>query len=257
MTTITSTLSTTRPAAQNRILAVTRLQFVNRWTMFYLPAIILGAILLLNMAIWYIVLASLPTGTDVAHAEKGFQYTGAVFYIFIYMLVVAVQAISRTFPFALGFGVTRRNYYLGTALAFTLLAIGFSVLLTVLSVIELATNGWGAGGHMFTPTYLTNASWGLRFVMYLCLFLFFLFVGSAIAAVYVRWRAFGITVFFAIIALLIVGSIAIITLGHHWPSVGNWLATTGAVGLTAWLLLPAAIAAVAGFFVLRRATPKS
>jgi hypothetical protein len=162
MTTIASPVSASRPTAQNRVLAVTRLQFVNRWTMFYLPAIILVAILLLNMAIWYIVLASLPSGTDVTHAQKGFQYSGAVFYIFIYMLVVAVQAISRTFPFALGFGVTRRNYYLGTALGFTLLAIAFSVLLTVLSIIELATNGWGAGGHMFTPTYLTDASWGLR-----------------------------------------------------------------------------------------------
>ena len=257
MTTISSTIAATRPKAQNRVLAVTRLQFVNRWTMFYLPAIILGAILLLNMAIWYIVLASLPTGADVAHAEKGFQYTGAVFYIFIYMLVVAVQAISRTFPFALGFGVTRRNYYLGTALSFVVLALGFSVLLTVLSIIELATGGWGVGGHMFTPTYLTNASFGLRFVMYLCLFLFFLFVGSAIASVYVRWRAFGITAFFAIIALLLVGAIAIITLNHYWSAVGNWLATTGSVGLTAWLLVPAAIAAIAGFFVLRRATPRS
>jgi hypothetical protein len=93
--------------------------------------------------------------------------------------------------------------------------------------------------------------------MYLCLFLFFLFVGSAIAAVYVRWRAFGIVIFFAIIALLLVGGIAIVTLGHSWPAIGTWLATTGAVGLTAWLLLPAAVAAVAGFFVLRRATPKS
>lgn len=257
MTTIASAASTARPAVQHRVLAVTRLQFVNRWSIFYLPAIILGTILLLNMAIWYIVLASLPSGADVTHAEKGFQYTGAVFYIFVYMFVVAVQAISRTFPFALGFGVTRRNYYLGTALAFTLLAIAFSVLLTVLSIIELATGGWGVGGHMFTPTYLTSASWGLRFVMYLCLFLFCLFVGSVIAAIYVRWRAIGITAFFVLVALLIVGGIAIVTLGHYWVQVGAWFATTGSVGLTAWLLLPAAIGGIAGYFVLRRATPKS
>jgi hypothetical protein len=258
MTTMTQSpvATASRAHAMNRVLAVTRLHFVNRWSMFALPSMILGVILLLNAAIWYIVLASSPAG-EHAHVEKGFTYTGSVFYIFVYMLVVAVQAISRTFPFALGYGVTRRNFYLGSALAFVIMSVLYSVGLTVLSLIEVATHGWGAGGHMFTPTYFTNADWGIRLVMYFFAFLFFFFLGSAIASVYVRWKTTGIVVFFAIVAVVLVGIVALITLGNHWPAVVTWFANTGTFGVSAWSLVVTAIAAIAGYFVLQRATPKN
>jgi hypothetical protein len=257
MTTITETAALPQQRPMNRIVAVTRLHFVNRFSMLVLPVMILGFILIINAAIWYSVLIALGSGHDSHDAQKGFSYTGAVFYIFIYMLVVAVQAMSRTFPFALGYGVTRRNFYLGSALSFVLLALIYSALLTILSVIELATNGWGAGGHMFTPTYFTSQSWGIRFLMYFFLFLFFLFLGSAVASVYVRWKTTGMVVFFGILALLLVGAVVIITLGQSWVAVADWFATTGAFGCTAWLLVPTVIAAVAGYFVLQRATPKN
>jgi hypothetical protein len=258
MTTLAQSTASIAPQnhAMNRVLAVARLHFVNRRSMFGVPALILGVILLLNAAIWYSVLAATPPA-DVAHAEKGFGYTGAVFYIFVYMLVVAVQAMNRTFPFALGYGVTRRNFYLGSALAFVIMSIIYAAGLTVLSIIELATNGWGVGGHMFNPDYFTNSSWGVRFVMYLILFLFFFFLGSAVASVYVRWKATGIVVFFIIVAAILVGAFAIITLGAHWPAVVNWVADTGTFGMLAWSLVITAIAAVTGYFILRRATPKN
>ena len=42
-----------------------------------------------------------------------------------------------------------------------------------------------------------------------------------------------------------------------WPAVGEWFAAMGPIGVVAWLLVPTALAAVAGYFILRRATPKS
>lgn len=240
-----------------RVLAVTRLHFVNKVAILYTPLIVLAVIFLLNYAIWWIVIDADHLSLATSRTTTHLGYTGAVSYIFVYTMVIAVQAMSRTFPFSLGFGVTRRDFYLGTALAFVTLAIILSVVLTVASVIEIATNGWGIQGYMFSPVYFTNTSWILRFVMYLLTFLFFIFIGSAAATMYVRWRATGLIVFFTILGIVLVGASALITLDNQWPAVGRWFAMSGTFGVIAWSLVPTAVAAIAGFFVLRRATPKN
>jgi hypothetical protein len=240
-----------------RILAVTRLHFVNKIAILYTPLLVLVVIFLLNYAIWWIIIVAgnLPISHSAATSHLG--YTGAVSYIFVYALVIAVQAISRTFPFSLGFGVTRRDFYLGTALAFVLLSIVLSAVLTVMSVIEIATNGWGVQGYMFSPLYFTNTSWFLRFLMYFLAFLFAIFIGAGAASMYVRWRAIGVIAFFVILAVILVGATALITFEDQWPALGNWFVTEGAFGVTAWTLVPTVIAGIAGFFILRRATPKN
>jgi hypothetical protein len=235
------------------VFAVIKLHFVNRFQILYMPLMVLGGIFLVNLAIWWIIVAA----SDGAFSGSHLGYSGAVSYIYVYGIVIAVQAISRTFPFSLGFGVTRRDFYLGSALAFVVLSFGFAVVLTIMSVIEIATNGWGVGGRMFAPLWFTNSFWLLRFVMYFCAFLFLLFIGTAGAAFYVRWRATGLIAFFAIIAVVVLAAVAYFTLGHHWNLVGQWIDRSGPVGITLWLLLPAAISAIAGFFVLRRATPRN
>jgi hypothetical protein len=240
-----------------RILAVTKLHFVNRFQILYLPLIVLASIFLLNLAIWWIIIESTGGNNPGNHVRNNLGYSGAVSYIYVYGIVIAVQAISRTFPFSLGFGVTRRDFYLGSALAFVVLSIGFALVLTIMSVLEIATNGWGLGGRMFAPDYFTNTFWLLRFVMYLCLFLFLLFIGCAGASFFVRWRATGLIIFFGIIALVLLGTIAYFALGHRWPAVGTWFAQSGAIGVTLWTLVPTALAGIAGYFVLRRATPRN
>jgi hypothetical protein len=256
MSALSATAAPSAPRPRSRILAVTRLHYVNRFQFVYQPLIILGGIFLINLAIWLIIVAATPLG-DRGVTEAHLGYSGAVFYIYVYALVIAVQAVARTFPFSLGFGVTRRNFWLGSAIAFVILAVIFSVVLTVMSAIEIATHGWGIGGRMFAPDYFTNASWGIRFVMYLLPLLFCLFLGSAAASVWVRWKVTGLIVFFAIVAVLLLGTVAILTLGKFWGQFGNWLGATGLTGVLLWLLIPTAVCALAGYFILRRATPKS
>jgi hypothetical protein len=257
MTAIAQTLPASRSnESLRRIFAVTKLHFVNRFQIVYLPLIVLGAIFLINLAIWWIIVESTGGNNSANRTPTHLGYSGAVSYIYVYGIVIAVQAISRTFPFSLGFGVTRRDFYLGSTLAFVVLSFGFAIVLTIMSVIEIATNGWGLGGRMFAPLFFTNSFWLLRFVMYFCAFLFLLFIGTAGATFYVRWRATGLTAFFGIIAVLLLAAVAYFTLGHQWPAVGTWFTQSGPVGVTLWLLLPAAVCAIAGFFVIRRATPK-
>ncbi|CAN5138980.1 hypothetical protein BH09ACT5_BH09ACT5_04330 [soil metagenome] len=245
-----------RPAgAAGRILNVVRLHLTNPWTTIILPWIILIAILLANIAIWWLILSNTPEA-DIADVREGLGYSGASTYIFVYIMVVAVQAIAVTFPFALGYGVTRRDYYLGTALTFVGLSAMFSVGLTILSVIEDATNGWGLGGRMFTTFYYGDG-WTQRLFIYFTAFLFFFFVGMAAASIWVRWKANGLVAFFLGLGVIVIGGAALLTLTSNWGAFGAFFANAGFVGSFAWSLVISATAAVGGFFVLRRATPKN
>jgi hypothetical protein len=259
MTTIISDhglVARTTPAAASRIWKVVRLNLVNRSSTIWVPTMILGFIWLVNYAIWWIIYSS-SSPADRSHSVQNTQYSGGEFYIFIYMLVLAIQIIAITFPFALGFSVTRRDFYLGSALTFLILAAAYSVGLTFLGYVEQWTNGWGLGGHLFTAVYFGSGTfWQRLFVIFVGL-LFCMFVGGASATIFMRWRVNGLIIAGAILAVLVVGAVALITWTQSWPAVGRWFINEGSFGVVAWLLIPAAIAGLAGFFVLRRATPKS
>lgn len=256
----TATLDTAPHApagALARIWAVVKLNLANPWTAIILPWIILGVIFAANLAIWLIINRAVGDAADRADAAEGFGWSGASLYIFVYMMVVAVQTVNLTFPFAQGYGVTRRDFYLGTALTFVLLAAMYSVGLSILAAIEEATGGWGLDGRMFTAIYFGDGAWYERLWIYFVLFLFFFFVGAVAAAIYVRWKANGMIAFFLGLGLLLIGIAALFTYTGTWPLFAEFFAVSGWLGSYTWSLVPTAIAAIAGFFVLRRATPKS
>jgi hypothetical protein len=241
----------------NRILAVFRLHFVNVSTTIVVPWLIMGIIFIVNYAIWWIIARTVTAPGDLADAQEGLSYSGASFYIFVYMMVVAVQAINFTFAFAQGYSVTRRDFYLGTSLAFVALAVMYAAGMTLLSYIEEVTGGWGLDGRMFTSIYYGNGEWHVRFLLFLTIFLFFFFVGAATAAVYVRWRTNGMLAFFAVLTLVLVGTVVLVTFAGSWPSVGDWFVANGANGVILWTLVPTVVSAFAGYLVLRRATPRN
>lgn len=254
MTTTTTALA--RPASPlKRITNVAKLHFANPWTTLGLPWIILGVIFLGSLTIWWLIYSNIAPA-DRETAFEGTEFGGASGFIFIYMMVVAIQAISITFPFALGYGVTRRDYYLGTALAFVILAVIYTAGLTILGVLEEMTNGWGMGATLFAPVYF-GATVLQRIFVEFVLFLFFLFFGAAIATVWVRWKASGVVVFFIIVGVILVALIALATFTDSWSAVGEALVNLGILGVASWSLVLTAISATAGFFLLRRATPRN
>jgi hypothetical protein len=258
---MTTATLTGRPAAGtpiSRITRIVRLNLANPWTTIILPWAIVAAIFALSYVIWALIFANTDP-SDYGEIAEGTQWSGGSLWIFFYMLVVAVQAMNLTFPLALGYGVTRRDFYLGTALTFVVLSAMWSVGLTILSVIEDATNGWGVYGTMFTSVYFggQDVAWWQRALVFFLLMLFMFFLGAFFGAGYVRWKALGLVASLFVLALLLVGAIALITYTDSWPAVGEFLTGTGALGLAAWLLVPTALAGIAGFFVLRRATPRS
>lgn len=249
-------MSAVEARPRNRILSVVKLHLANPWTTIIFPWIVMLTILALTVLVWMLVLANIPDPTDRMNAREGFGYSGSSGFIFVYMIVVAVQSINTMFPFAQGYGVTRRNFALGTGLYFVLLSAFYSAGLTILSVIEDATDGWGVGGSLFSVGYFGDTPAQRLFVFFAILLLFF-FSGSAIATIYVRWKAFGITTFFIALGFFIVGLGALLTWVEGWDDVFSWFATTGLVGSFAWSLVVSALAALGGYAVLRRVTPKN
>jgi hypothetical protein len=253
----TATIDRThQPTSQlARIWAVTKLNLANPWTAILLPWIILAVIFVANLAIWIIIRqAAGPQGA--ADAAEGLSYSGASLYIFVYMLVVAVQTVNLTFPFAQGYGVTRRDFYLGTVLTFVLLSAMFSIGMTILATIEEATGGWGLSGQMFTAIYFGDGPWYARLWIFFTLFLFFFFVGAIAAAIFVRWKANGVIAFFIGVGAVLIGLAALFTFTESWPAFAGFFAEMGFLGSYTWSLVLTVPAAVAGYLVLRRATPK-
>ncbi len=88
----------------SRIWRVVKLHFANPFPVIITPWMVVGIIFLASLTVWWIVgvaagpEAERPTG-------EGFQYSGAVFWIFVYMLVVAVLAMNASFAYALGFSL--------------------------------------------------------------------------------------------------------------------------------------------------------
>lgn len=249
-------VDTTRPDTRgewSRVVSVMRLHFVNIGTIIVIPWVIMAVIFFANLAIWLAI--ELATDADDDVPEQ--IWSGGVVYIFVYMLVVAIQAINATFPYAQGLSVTRRDYALGTGLAFVVLAAGYAVALSVLSVIEDATGGWGLGGRVFAAFAFGDDTLLDRLLVNFLGLLFFFFIGSLFGAMWVRWRLWGVLSLTILLVVLLVGATFGITIADAWPTVAEWFVSTGPIGLALWTLLPTVIAAVAGFFILRRATPRT
>lgn len=248
---------TTRPALTpapplgQRMLNVARLLVANPWTPIYTPLIILSTIFVLNYAIWQLIELNTEDGV-----EENFN-NGGVAFVMIYMLVIAVQNVNATFPFAMGFGVTRRDFYLGSSAFFVVLSAGYAALLAVMGQIERATDGWGLQAQFFAPLYIGDLGPLGWFFLYFAMLLFFFFVGAAVAGFYVRWRAYGMYGFFLGLAVLNVGGALVLTATDTWGTVGQFLTDAGVLGTAAWSLILTALISLGGYAILRRATPRN
>ncbi len=239
------------PDAGRRVWNIVRLQFANRFTMLVLPWIIVGFIFLVNLAIWISIYASTREPLDDT------QWSGATAYLYVYFGVAAVQAMNLTFRFALGMTATRRDYYLGTVLAFAIQGALLTLVCTVLSYAEDWTHGYGMNAHMFSNVYVGAGPLWQRLFASFGLFLFCFALGALAGSVFVRWRANGLYVLGALVVLIVAAFVVTATLTGSWEAVGRSFLQLGAVGVIAWALVPASIAGVVGYLVLRRAPSRT
>ncbi|MGO4103784.1 hypothetical protein AB4Y63_07520 [Leifsonia sp. YAF41] len=240
-----------------RIWSVVRMHLVDRRTYIGIPWLIVAFAFVISIIISNIIGFATGNGLGGVEATENQRYSWAVLAPQWYLIVVAVQSIAFGFPFALGFSVTRREFYLGTSLLFVLISAFNAVAFTLLTQIEQLTNGWFIGTYMFNALWFGQSGWYVDLLAFFVMQMLVFFVGASVATIYMRWRMPGMLVFWVSFALLLLGSIALITYTSSWPMVGTWFVAQGTAGIFAWLLIPTAFAALGGFLALRRATPKN
>lgn len=240
----------TRPLA-SRVWNVARLHVANPWATTGLPWFVVSAVFALNVAIWYIVAAA--AGGRANLDPDAFAFNGGGTWFLFYFVVIAVQAINLTFHFALGLGVTRRDYFLGTIVYFAALAASFAVIMPLLAELEKLTDGWGVGGRFFAPGGLqTWPAWQLGYAVFVA-GMGMLMAGWFAGTIWVRWRVRGMYTMFAVLALALVGGAWLATVTKAWGNIGEFLAAQGVIGLVNWSLLTSTVVGLASYLVLRRA----
>lgn len=254
-TAIQSPAALRAPSLARRLWAVVRLHVASPRQMIVLPPLITIGILGVNYGVWRMV-ATAAGGVENLEPDA-FAYNGGVTWIYIYMMVAAIGAMNASFRFALGVSMTRRDYYLGTSVFFVLVSLAYGVFLTLGAVIERATDGWGLQGRFFAPAWF-EASNDVELVLFHALgMVFFIFLGTVAAAVWVQWKATGLVGFIFVALAGLVAAAWFTTTGGHWGVVLDFFSGTGALELAAWSLVPSGVFAVAGYVLLRRATIRS
>ncbi len=229
------------PAAVAR---VARLHLVDRFSYTWLVWGVLAFTFLVNVLIFAVLPQTQPEG----------NYTGALITIYIFMLVIGVQAATKFLPFAMVLGVSRRTYYLGTVALVVGLCALYSAALTVLWWLEGLTGGWGMNLHFFRVPWILDGPWYqvllTNFVLLSLVFLFGLWSGL----IYRRFALVGTVAFFAALTLALLAAVLLITWWQAWGRVWQFLVDLNILGASLLVAALAVVVSLGGYLTIRRIT---
>ena len=230
----------------NRVLQAARLHLINPRAILGIPWLIVAISFAINVAIWHL----------TAAGEKDGGFTGGVLALYITVMLVYVQAVTHLLPFGMGVSVSRRTFYLGTALVAVVQSLFYGIAISALVAIENATDGWGAGLQYWAPGIFEVGNPVLQVFASGAPMLAFAFVGLGTGIVHKRWGQAG-TWGLIIGAMVLFGGLAILVGWlDAWTGVTTWFADQSVTTLT--VALPAAVAVVAAlvsFPGIRRVVP--
>lgn len=232
----------------NRIVSAARLQAANPVVSLGVPWMVVSISFAINLAIWG--LADLDSNPDAS------SNTGGLASLYITVVVVCAQMVTQVFPFAMALSLSRHTYHLGTALAALAQSLVFAVVLTILTAVEDATNGWGVGLDFWAPGAIDVGNPLLQVVVFAVPLLAAAFLGVGIGVVFKRWGAMGLYTL-TIATLLVVGTAVVaITWREAWGDTWAWLTDRSVESMT--IALPLALAVVLAAVTyrgLRRTVP--
>lgn len=229
----------------NRIAAASRLHLISWHGLVLWPWGILLSSFLINVVIF----------AAIGDQGQGQNTPGGLVSIYIVVFVAFVQLVTQGFPFALGLSVTRRSFYLGTAL----LALGQAVLfgfgLYLFKLVEDATDGWGLSLRFFGIPFLTQDNGILQILVFTVPFVLAGFAGMVGGVIFQRWGTNGVYTLMLTSIIGTGGLAALITWQQQWMELGNWFADQPTLTLiVGWPILIAAALAGSGYAAIRRAT---
>jgi hypothetical protein len=222
---------------------VARYHLVDRITYVALPWGTLAFSFLVNLVI----------ASQVAPDVNSY-YTGGLLSIYVFLLICGALSMTRSLPFALMLGLSRRSYYLGTALLVVCLGIVYGLALAVLQVIERATEGWGVDMHFFRIPGILDGPWYLTWLTSFVLLVLFFLYGMWYGLVYRRWSLPGLVAFIAAQILVVLAVVVAISMADSWHAFGDFFSTATASALTGVLAAITVAMGVGGFTTLRKVT---
>ena len=221
---------------------VARYHLVDRLTYWALPWGILALSFLINL----VISAQLPS-------PQG-DYTGGLFTIYAYLLVGGALTMTRSLPFGLMLGASRRGFYLGTALLIVALSVVWGLALTVLQAAERATGGWGTGLHFFRVPWIMDGPWYVTWLTSFVLLVLFFWYGMWYGLVYRRWNVIGLVAFIAAQMLVVLAGIVAVSTTSNWAAVGHFFATITTPALIGVLAALTVALGFGGLATIRRVT---
>jgi len=230
----------------DRVLQAARLHLVHPLMTLGIPWLVVGISFAINVAVWHLT----PAGED----DGGF--TGGVLALYITVLIMFVQSVTQLLPFAMGISISRRTFYLGTALVVVVQSLLYGLALATLSVIENATDGWGAGMNFWAPGPFGVDNFFLQILASGVPLMAFAFVGVGTGIVQKRWGQAG-TWGLIIVSMAFFGGLAILIswLGA-WGDLASWFSDQSVLTLTVGLpAVVALFAALVSYPGIRRVVP--
>lgn len=228
------------------ITSAVKLHLNKRVDTFVIPLNITAVVVLISMVIALLFWRAGSTpGTQEwiqgSRANPGLAYGLAGFLVYL-----GVQAVASTFPFALTLGATRRAFVAGTLLWAVLTSAYLSAVFAVLMTLEIATDHWFVGFHVF-DVHLLGAGELTRLLPTVFLAtLTLLAVGAVFGAAWIRYGPRGPLLVGVGVAAVLVAGLAV---------AAPWVETILATFELWWLAVAAAVAIVtsaAGTWLLLR-----
>jgi hypothetical protein len=227
----------------NTLVNVGRYHLVDRFTWLAMPWAIMAFSFLVNIAVALAVPAS-PGGI----------FTGGLVSLYVFMLICGALSMTRSLPFGLMMGVSRRTYYAGTSLLVLTLGVVYGLGLTLLQLVERATNGWGLRLHYFRVPWIMNGPWYETWLTSFVLLVVFVLYGMWYGLVFRRWSVPGLVAFVAAQILVALLAVVAVSATHSWSGVGHFFTTVTALALTGVLAVAAVAMGFGGLTTVRRAT---
>jgi hypothetical protein len=227
----------------NTLVKVARYHLVDRMTFVALPWGILAFSFLVNLVV----------SLEVPRGPQGID-TGGLATIYVFLLVCGALMMTRSLPFGLMLGASRRSYYLGTGLLVLFLGVVYGLGLTLLQLVERATNGWGVQLHFFRIPWIMDGPWYQTWLTSFVLLVLFFVYGIWSGLVYRRWSLPGLVAFIAAQLLVALLAVVAVSAAHDWTAVRQFFTTLTVLALTGVLAAVAAAIGVGGLTTMRRVT---
>ena len=146
--------------------------------------------------------------TPAGHTPN--RWVGGLGSIYCVIFLGGLTSVARSLPFGLTLGLSRRSYFLGTALLAVLLGIGNGLAITGLQALERSTGGWGIHMAFFRVPYILAGPWYLTLLTSAVALTLVFAYGMWFGLVFRRWGVVGVVAFGA-------AQVTLVLIGAVWP----------------------------------------